>query len=78
MARGSVYGEFRDNAFIAQSLKALLFSDNFTDTQKEAIDQISSKLSRLVCGDQDHADSWLDISNYAALVYKELNRKGRK
>jgi hypothetical protein len=74
--RGATYGSFTVNAHIAQHLKNLLHShtswDRFNATQKEALEVIASKLSRLLTGDPSHHDSWLDIAGYATLVANEI------
>ena len=74
--RGSRYGRFEDNAWIAQLVKqAFRYGfgyDNLYDDQKEALDQIASKISRIVIGDRDYADNWDDIAGYAKLVADRL------
>lgn len=77
--RGSVYGEFQDNAALAQRLKHVFreFStvDNFTYLQMEALDMIFSKLARIGNGDPKYVDTWKDIAGYAMLVVKALEEK---
>ena len=72
--RESEYGNFRDNAYVAQELKTLSRNPEFSRVQREALDQILSKVSRLVCGNPNHLDSWLDIANYATLAYKHTKK----
>lgn len=72
--RESKYGNFRDNAYVAQEMKALSRNPEFSRVQREALDQILSKVSRLVCGNPNHLDSWLDIANYATLAYKHTKK----
>lgn len=74
--RESEYGNFGDNAYVAQRMKTLARNPKFSVVQQEALDQILSKVSRLACGNPDHLDSWLDISNYARLAYTHT-KKGR-
>jgi hypothetical protein len=77
-ARGDKYGTFIGNATIAQGLKRVVYehakvhSKEFTDDQMEALDMICTKLGRIVNGDPNYADSWLDIAGYAKLVSDRL------
>lgn len=75
--RESEYGSFKVNACVSQGMKTLARNPEFSDVQQEALDQILSKISRLACGNPNHLDSWLDISNYARLAY-EHTKKGQK
>ena len=73
-SRAKDYGVFRDNARLAQALKRTLADhaedqgQTFADDQWEAIEMIATKLSRIVNGNPDKADSWDDIAGYAQLV----------
>jgi len=40
--------------------------------QWEALDMICSKISRIVNGDPDYDDSWVDIAGYAQLIVNRL------
>jgi len=73
-ARESEYGDFKDNAYVAQEMKTLSRNPRFSRVQREALDQILSKISRLACGNPNHLDSWLDIANYATLAYKHTKK----
>lgn len=77
--RGSRYGKFKDHAEITQELKVLIQSrmgctkwNSLKASQKEALDMICHKIGRIVNGDPDYADSWVDIAGYAKLVADEL------
>jgi hypothetical protein len=37
--------------------------------QKEAIEMICHKLGRILCGNPDTPDHWLDIAGYATLAH---------
>jgi hypothetical protein len=69
--RQKTHGDFRQLAAIAQDLRLTLRCspgwEDLSATQREALDSITVKLSRIVCGDAAHADHWLDIAGYAAL-----------
>jgi hypothetical protein len=81
--RASSYGSFMDLSRIAQRLKNTAHqfcSDNekrFDVDQAEALDMIFSKLARILNGDPNHADSWIDIAGYAKLVSDRLEGKSR-
>lgn len=74
--RGTRYGTFMDNARIAQELKGVACQggswDRMKADQKEALEVIFQKVSRIVTGDPDYADNWHDIQGYAKLVEDRL------
>jgi len=76
--RGLRYGKFVDHAEITQELKRLIKvhcnsrRKTLTDSQQEALDMICHKIGRIVNGDPNYADSWVDIAGYAKLVADEL------
>lgn len=76
--RGARYGKFMDHASITQDLKHVI-TQNLDDRQKmlapdqqEALDMICHKIGRIVNGDPNYADSWVDIAGYAKLVADRL------
>lgn len=75
-ARGKRYGVFEDNARIAQNLKDVVRTagrwDEMSKDQREAVDMILSKISRLTTGDPDYRDNWHDIAGYAQLIEQRL------
>jgi 20S proteasome alpha/beta subunit len=79
--RATTYGAFTGVASVAQNLKHSLRQGDshhkLAADQREALDMIVSKLARIVNGDPDYADSWVDIAGYAKLVADRLNGKGR-
>lgn len=76
--RGTRYGAFIGHSEICQDLKATikLHLDNRQKTlhwdQQEALDMICHKIARIINGDADYADSWVDIAGYAKLVADRL------
>lgn len=76
--RGRRYGVFKNQAFISQNLKAdidIYVSQSGTvlaPDQKEALEMICHKIARIINGDPDYADSWIDIAGYAKLVADRL------
>ena len=72
--RGATYGDFREMAEFSQELKDLLLTDRMTMVQREVIDMLCVKLARIVHGDPNHRDSWLDIAGYAQLAVTDIDR----
>lgn len=74
--RNGTHGDFSRGASIAQQLKNVFYSSKgreaFSAVQREAMDQILSKVSRISVGNHDHADSWHDIGGYSTLVVRDL------
>lgn len=77
-SRATAYGNFRDNARLAQALKRALadhaqdMGKTFADDQWEALEMIATKVSRIVNGNADDLDQWHDIAGYATLVADRL------
>lgn len=76
--RGKTHGDFERTAFIAQELKNAYcvgeFAAALKPVQAEALDMICSKIARIVSGDPEHIDNWLDIEGYARLVRERLEK----
>ena len=78
--RATTYGSFADVAGFAQEMKnAIRMCNNseLDDDQIEALDMIASKIARIVNGDPNYVDSWIDIAGYATLVADRLQGKTR-
>jgi hypothetical protein len=75
--RGSRYGKFTTQGQISQGLKDYMRAcngwSNLTPAQKEALDMVQHKISRILNGDPNYADSWHDIVGYAKLIEDEIN-----
>lgn len=74
----SRYGNFNDLSLIAQNLKyELRLSKKFKQLnadQREALEMIQHKIARILNGDPNYADSWLDIAGYAQLIANRLQQ----
>ena len=73
--RGERYGDFANLAGISQALKSFLqahASGSLAPDQREALEMIAGKIARILNGDPNYADSWLDIAGYAKLVADRL------
>jgi hypothetical protein len=79
--RGKRYGLFKDHAIITQGLKAVMFNNRsdlaLAADQREALEMIAHKIGRIINGDPDYADSWVDIAGYAKLVADRLEGNPR-
>ena len=77
--RGTRYGPFKGHADVTQQLKRVIFGFRpglrLEPDQREALEMIAHKIGRIVNGDPDYADSWVDIAGYAQLVADRLNGK---
>ena len=80
--RGSRYGKFSSHSQITQEIKAIIYTgqsaEKLSPSQCEALDMIAHKIGRIVNGDPNYADSWVDIAGYAKLVADELEEKTRE
>ena len=79
--REGMYGLFHNNSIIAQRMKSAVRSTHsfnyLNPVESEAVDQILSKISRIVETKEfhKHVDSWLDIAGYATLAYNDIQRR---
>lgn len=77
--RGDCYGDFSDNALIAQQIKDILRNgptwNQMRPVHREGIDQIAAKLSRIVCGDPEYDDNWRDIAGYGTITADRCRKK---
>jgi hypothetical protein len=81
--RAQDYGKFKDGATLMQGIKRLLadharaHNKTFADDQWEALEMIVHKMARIVNGNPDKVDSWVDIAGYATLVADRLQGNAR-
>ena len=76
--RGTRYGSFIGHANITQNLKQFMQATPkwraLTSDKQEALDMIAHKIGRILNGDPNYADSWVDIAGYAKLVADDLEQ----
>ncbi len=77
--RQNRYGEYPKHAELAQALKTACHRhDNgakwatMSAYQREAMDMICHKMARVMNGDPNYLDNWVDLAGYANLVVNEL------
>ena len=81
--RAQDYGKFKDGAELMQGIKRLLadhalrHNKTFADDQWEALEMIVHKMARIVNGNPDKVDHWVDIAGYATLVADRLQGNAR-
>lgn len=76
--RGERYGKFKEHARITMQMKNYIREElekrekDLAYDQLEALDMICHKIGRIINGDPNYADSWVDIAGYAKLVADRL------
>ena len=82
-ARAVEYGKFIEGAEVMQMLKRVVQNalnnrdKTLAHDQAEAMDMIIHKIGRIVNGNPDVVDHWLDIAGYAKLVADRLEGRVR-
>ena len=82
-ARAVEYGKFIEGAEVMQMLKRVVLNalnnrdKTLAHDQAEALDMIIHKIGRIINGNPDVMDHWLDIAGYAQLVADRLNGRIR-
>ena len=75
--RNTTHGSFMENAEVSQTLKCVMRSRSgyamLSSVHREALDMIALKISRILSGKANYADSWLDISGYATLAMESCD-----
>ena len=74
--RGTRYGKFKDHAAISQALKEIMRMtsgwDRLAVDQIESLEMVAHKIARILNGDPNYADSWVDIAGYSKLIADRL------
>ena len=74
--RQSTYGSFTKNAEVSQMLKYFMTQGtNYKQMpvpHREALEMIVHKIARIVNGDPNYIDNWVDIIGYSQLVIEEI------
>lgn len=77
--RGNRYGVFTGHAEITQNLKTLMQATPnwkaLLPDQREALEMVAHKIGRILNGDPNYDDSWVDIAGYVTLVANRLQGK---
>lgn len=74
--RGSRYGHFEGHAYVTQNIKRAMKNsskwEKLPDDMKEALEMVAHKIGRILNGDPEYKDSWVDIEGYVHLVSQTL------
>lgn len=74
--RGKKYGPFSVHAQITQDLKDIMHNSpkwaELNAPQREALEMTAHKIGRILNGDPNYKDSWVDIEGYVHLVSELL------
>jgi hypothetical protein len=79
--REARYGSFEGHAEISQQLQCVIRTYeakrgcDLDPDQREALGMISHKIARILNGDPNYADNWIDIAGYATLVANRLEKE---
>ena len=82
--RGNRYGTYETHAVITQAIKNIFAGraegfyttwDRLSPSQKETLEMIAHKLGRILNGDPNYINSWIDIAGYAQLEVDILQGK---
>jgi len=74
LERHATHGNYSDQARVCQHLKTIVLTNNgqhgnsLSPVQLDALEMICVKISRILSGDPNHKDSWVDIAGYATLA----------
>lgn len=79
--RGSIYGPFISNAVVSQELKAVFRAtpnwELLSPDVQEMLDVVALKVARILTGEPEYDDNFVDIAGYATIVLDRI-RKGKK
>jgi uncharacterized protein YdhG (YjbR/CyaY superfamily) len=81
--RAEQYGSFMQSSDTVIRIKGIMHNAiarnevHLYPDQLQALDMIATKISRIVHGNPNHLDSWIDIAGYATLVADRLQGKTR-
>lgn len=76
--RQSTHGDFAENARVSQIIKEAYRSspgwEKLTDIERESMDMIALKFSRVLSGKSMEYEHWIDIRGYSELVVERCNK----
>lgn len=74
--RARTHGDFRSTAWVAQTLRDTFRHElgwrDLSTVQREALDSMAVKIARILSGDANCADHWVDCIGYAELALVEI------
>lgn len=76
--RATTHGDFEDNATVSQLIKDAMHSSRnwgkLSAVQREGLEQIATKISRLLSGDHTYLDNPVDIQGFARLIQIHMEK----
>jgi hypothetical protein len=70
--RRQTHGDFTDVALVAQATKDIWRAGagwkNLSPVQREGLEMIAHKIARIICGNPNHLDHYIDIVGYAQRI----------
>lgn len=70
------YGDYSDVSDTSQRIKYVLRQnpgwEDLYPFQRESLDMIANKIARIINGNNEYVDSWVDICGYSQLVVDRL------
>lgn len=82
VAREATYGDFEKLSLFSQRLKlTMVASENWgklAHYQREALELIQLKVARILNGDPNYEDNWVDIAGYATLAAEQARKHGKR
>lgn len=81
--RGARYGNYLKQTEISNALLEVIDSalkargKVLATDQADALSMIAVKVARIINGDPNHADNWIDVAGYATLVADRLEGRSR-
>ena len=74
--RSTTHGDYTFQAFRCQRIQRCFTDapgwDELNDIQRDALQMIAVKISRILTGNPNHKDNWLDLAGYATLVANRI------
>lgn len=74
--RQTTHGDYADHAAVTQQLKAVMHNNpgwlRLNDMQAESLDMIAHKIGRILAGNPNFCDHYVDIAGYAQLIVRHL------
>lgn len=75
--RAKTHGDFDSNARLSQRFRAVMRAeegwDRLSDRHRQALDEISVKIGRILSGDPTFSEHWLDLAGYSMLCAERPN-----
>lgn len=79
--REARYGTFEEHAKLSQELMSVMHErsgwNRLAADQREALEMVQHKVARILNGDPEYLDNWVDICGYSQLVVNRLEKENK-